>query len=91
MSITTIGNLLATIGGFLMIVSYLPQIKTLHKTKNAKSQSISFWIVLIAGLLCVTTNMTIQGNPLSVLAPQLLNIGLALVVLIQVLIYKKRG
>ena len=85
-----IGNVLATLGGIFITVSYLPQIKQLFKTHNTEGMSVSFWVILLLGLTCTTTNMVINNNPLSVLLPQFLNIILAFVVLMQIIIYRRK-
>lgn len=85
-----IGNVLATLGGIFITISYLPQIKQLFKTYNTEGMSVSFWVILLLGLTCTTTNMIINNNPLSVLLPQILNITLAFVVLIQIIVYRRK-
>lgn len=85
-----IGNVLATLGGIFITISYLPQIKQLLKTHNTEGMSVSFWVILLLGLTCTTTNMIINNNPLSVLLPQILNITLAFVVLIQIIVYRRK-
>ncbi len=85
-----IGNVLATLGGIFITISYLPQIKQLFKTHNTEGMSVSFWVILLLGLTCTTTNMIINNNPLSVLLPQILNITLAFVVLIQIIVYRRK-
>lgn len=91
MNLQTLGAILSTVGGIFLAISYIPQIITLYKVKDSKSQSVSFWIILLISLSSLTANMIINNNPLSVLIPQFLNITFALVVLIQVIYYKKRG
>lgn len=85
-----IGSILASFGGIFITVSYLPQIKQLFKTHNTEGMSVSFWMILLLGLTCTTTNMVINNNPLSVLLPQFLNIILAFVVLMQIIIYRRK-
>lgn len=85
-----IGSILASLGSIFLVFSYLPQIKQLFKTHNTEGMSVSFWVILLLGLTCTTTNMIINDNPLSVLLPQFLNIILAFVVLMQITIYRRR-
>lgn len=85
-----IGSILGTCGGIFITISYLPQIKQLFKTHNTEGMSVSFWVILLLGLICTTTNMVINNNPLSVLLPQFLNITLAFVVLMQIIIYRRK-
>lgn len=91
MNLTILSNILSGVSGIFLAISYIPQIITLYKVKDSKSQSISFWVILLISLSSLTANMIINSNPLSVLIPQFLNIIFALVVLIQVIYYRKRG
>lgn len=85
-----IENVLVVLSGIFLTISYLPQIRQLLKTHNTEGMSISFWVILLLGLACTTTNMVINDNPLSVLLPQFLNITLAFVVLMQIIIYRRK-
>lgn len=85
-----IENVLVILGGICITGSYLPQIRQLFKTHNTEGMSVSFWVILLLGLTCTTTNMVINNNPLSVLLPQFLNIILAFVVLMQIIIYRRK-
>lgn len=85
-----IENVLVVLSGIFLTISYLPQIRQLFKTHNTEGMSVSFWVILLLGLACTTTNMIINDNPLSVLLPQFLNIILAFVVLMQITIYRRR-
>lgn len=84
------GNILGILGGVFITISYLPQIKQLFKTKQTEGMSVSFWVILLLGLICTTTNMILNNNPMSVLLPQFLNITLATVVLIQIIVYRRK-
>lgn len=88
--LTVLTTALSVGGGIFITASYIPQIRQLHKTKKADDLSTSFWVILILGLLCTTTNMVLNNSPLSVLAPQFINVVLAATVLVQVLVYKRR-
>lgn len=90
MNLQTIGSILSVGGSIFLVFSYLPQIRQLFKTHNTEGMSVSFWVILLLGLTCTTLNMVINNNPLSVLLPQFLNITLALVVLIQILVYRRK-
>lgn len=85
-----IENVLVVLSGIFLTISYLPQIRQLFKTHNTEGMSVSFWVILLLGLACTTTNMVINDNPLSVLLPQFLNIILAFVVLMQIIIYRRK-
>lgn len=90
MNLQLISSILASLGSIFLVFSYLPQIKQLFKTHNTEGMSVSFWVILLLGLTCTTTNMVINNNPMSVLLPQFLNITLATVVLIQIIVYRRK-
>lgn len=90
MNLQLISSILASLGSIFLVFSYLPQIKQLFKTKQTEGMSVSFWVVLILGLVFTTTNMILNSNPMSVLLPQFLNITLATVVLIQIIVYRRK-
>lgn len=90
MNLQLISSILATLGSIFLVISYVPQIRQLFKTKQTEGMSVSFWVVLILGLVFTTTNMILNSNPMSVLLPQFLNITLATVVLIQIIVYRRK-
>lgn len=76
-----------------LTICYLPQIIHLHITKNAESMSMSFWILLNLALVCLWINALViylQFGTYGYLVTETLNEGLAFVVLLQVLKYKKK-
>lgn len=82
--------ILATI---FLSICYVPQIYKLHKTKNAESQSLLFWILLSISLSLLWTNAFMIFNKFGTygyLITETFNLGLALVVLVQVVKYKKK-
>lgn len=90
MNLQLISSILATLGSIFLVISYVPQIRQLFKTKQTEGMSVSFWVVLILGLIFTTSNMILNSNPMSVLLPQFLNITLATVVLIQIIVYRRK-
>lgn len=73
----------------ILAFSYVPQIVSLAKTKNTDGISLSFWYILDASLLMLGI-LAIDSGSLSLIIAQGLNLGLALVVTIQVLVYRKK-
>lgn len=74
----------------LLGVSYIPQIVRLFKEKSAAGISLSFWLILDASLVMLFI-LALDAGQRNLIAAQGLNLGLALVVTIQVLYYKRRG
>lgn len=82
--------LLATV---VLAVTYVPQIVKNYKTKDVSSISILFWILLSIslGLLWINSLMIfIAFGTFGYLVTETINLGLAIVVLIQVIIYRKK-
>jgi len=81
--------ILATV---FLTICYVPQIIKIHKTKDVSSQSLMFWILLSIALGLLWTNafmiFTAFGT-FGYLITETLNLGLALVVLGQVISYRK--
>ena len=90
-------NLLVLIAGIastpLLVISYVPQIIQLQKTKNAEGINLNFWLILSASLLCfviLAFDGFLATGAWVLLAAQLMNLLLAVVVIIQVVIYSKK-
>ena len=86
-------NIIVTISGILSVVvlsiSYVPQIVSLYKTKNAEGISPSFWYILDLSLLMLFI-LAIDAGQTSLIIAQGLNLLLALIVTGQVIYYKKK-
>lgn len=88
--IVVIASVLATP---LLTISYLPQIRSLHKSENTEGIDINFWYILNISLLMLfimALDVFITTGSAGMLIAQSLNLGLALVVLIQVAYYRKK-
>lgn len=78
-----------------LTVSYVPQIVQLYKTKSSEGINTNFWVILnfalaMTTILAVDTYLT--TGSIAMLVAQGINLTLALVVLGQVVYYrKKRG
>ena len=91
-------DLIVTISGILSVVvlsiAYLPQIVSLYKTKNAEGISPSFWYILDLSLLMLfilAIDSFLKTGELGLLIAQGLNLVLALIVTVQVIVYKRKG
>lgn len=90
-------NLLVNIAGILasvvLAISYVPQVISLYKTKNAEGISPSFWYILDLSLLMLfilAVDSFLKTGELGLLIAQGLNLVLALTVTIQVIVYKRK-
>lgn len=87
-------NLLPTIAGVLLGVTYIPQIVKTVKTKDVEGMSLAFWIILVIALLMLAVNalaVFVQTGVWGYLVTETFNSGLAIVMLILVIKYRKRG
>lgn len=85
-------NILPQIGTILIGLMYVPQIIKTHKTKDVTSMSLAFWIMLTMALTVMTINATaifVLTGAFGFLITEIVNLVLAIVVLWQVLIYRK--
>lgn len=92
MNLTALFSALQLIGGVVLLISYLPMIKLLHTTKSSENQSISFWIILDIGMTLFWLNalyLAITLGQLPYLISQSLNLLCGVIVLVQLLIYRK--
>lgn len=93
MDLRILFNALQLVGGIVLVVSYLPLINLLHRTKSAENQSLSFWIILNIGMFLFELNaiyLAITLGQYSYLISQSLNLLCGFIVLGQLLIYKKK-
>lgn len=83
------GQLFQILGSITLLYSYVPQVLSLIKNKNAEGISVQFWVILTIGLSCVAANMAISGVPFLMLITQISNAICAMATLLLVLKYKK--
>lgn len=86
-------DFLPIIATVFLTLCYFPQIDKNRKTKNVESHSLWFWILLniALGLMWVNSLMIfIKVHTFGYLITETINLGLALTVLLQVLIYRKK-
>lgn len=86
-------NLLPSIAGIVLAFCYVPQIITTIKTKDVSGMDIRFWLILDIALLFLTINaitVFIVHGTWGYMVTELFNLGLAIVVTILVLKYRKK-
>lgn len=87
-------NLASILAGFVLAVSYVPQIWKLYKTKSSDGISLSFWLILdlsLVMLFILAVDNYLKTGALGLITAQGLNLGLALIVTGQVIYYDKKG
>lgn len=87
-------NIASVLASIVLAVSYVPQIVSLYKTKNAEGISPSFWYILDLSLLMLfilAVDSFLKTGELGLLIAQGLNLVLALIVTVQVIVYKRKG
>lgn len=92
MNLATLFSTLQLIGGVVLVISYLPMVKLLHTTKSSENQSISFWVILDIGMILFWLNamyLAVTLNQYSYAISQSLNLLFGIIVLVQLLIYRK--
>lgn len=89
-------NILVILAGLiaspLLVISYVPQIIQIKKTKNVEGINLSFWYILDASLLCfviLALDSYLKTGQWVLLVSQFLNLIFALIVTFQVLFYRK--
>lgn len=84
-------NLLPSIATVFLTIAYLPQIIHTFKTKKVDGISLNFWLILNVALILMLTNaivIFIKFGTWGYMVTEILNEGLAFVMLIMVLKYK---
>lgn len=82
-----------TLSTILISIAYIPQIIKTQKTKSVEDLSIGFWILINGFLICMVANATyllLTADGLGYFITEIVNLTFALVILIQILIYRKK-
>ncbi|PEN61647.1 PQ-loop repeat-containing protein [Bacillus wiedmannii] len=82
-----------TLSTILITVAYLPQIIKTAKKKSVEDLSVGFWILITAFLICMVTNATyllLTADGLGYFVTEVINLTFAVVILIQIAIYRKK-
>ena len=75
-----------------LTICYLPQIVKTYKTKDVTSLSLPFWIFLNLALTCLLINAAVIYSLYGTwgyLLTEIINLGMALIMLIMVIKYRK--
>lgn len=87
-------NLLPSLAGIVLAFCYIPQIMTTIRTKDVSGIDLRFWLILDLALLLLTINavtvFVIHGT-WGYMVTEAFNLGLAIVVTILVLKYRKKN
>ena len=83
---------LPMLGTVAMIISYLPQLYLTYSTKNVEGQSLTFWVLLVIGLLSMVSvqwgMIKYEGaKSISGLVFQLINTFLASLMIVAILLF----
>lgn len=85
-------NILPSIATVFLVAAYIPQVVHTYKTKDVSGVSLTFWILMNVALTCLLINsivIFIQFGTYGYMVAEIFNEGLALVMLIMVLKYRK--
>jgi uncharacterized protein with PQ loop repeat len=86
-------NHIASIAGIILGICYLPQIYITYKTKNVEGMALSFWILLNIALSCLVVNSIVVyqlTGAYGYMITEFFNEGLAFVMLMMVIKYRKK-
>lgn len=72
----------------VLAISYVPQIRTLTKSKNAEGISLQFWYILDLSLVMLLI-LAIDSGAIGSIIAQAMNLVLAVIVTLLVILYKK--
>ena len=81
------------LGTVAMIISYLPQLYLTYSTKNVEGQSLTFWVLLVIGLLSMVSvqwgMIKYEGaKSISGIVFQLINTFLASLMIVAILLFR---
>jgi uncharacterized protein with PQ loop repeat len=91
--IDTLMNIIPTIATFFLIFCYLPQLIKTYRTKDVSSISLPFFIMLNIALTLLLINSILlfsQNGNWGYVVTYIFNEGLAAVMLIMILKYRKK-
>jgi MtN3 and saliva related transmembrane protein len=85
-------DLLQLLGGFILSIGYIPQIKQIVRTKSAKDLNIKTFLLVLTGILCMEVyaiNLVIHNAGLMFLITNSISLIIAIIMCILINIYKK--
>lgn len=87
-------NYLPILGTIFLTICYFPQIRKTYILKDVDGMSVLFWLSLNVALIFMTINaicIFIEYGTWGTMVTEILNEGLALIMLIMVLKYRKKS
>ena len=84
------GTIINIIGGVLVLYSFLPQIRTILKTKSPGNNSIQYWVIMTFGIFCICINQFICNVPKVQLIIQSINVVFAVFTTVLIIHYNKK-
>lgn len=87
-----VANFLPSLAGIVLATCYLPQIKTTLRTKDVTGMDVKFWGLLVVALSMLFANsiyVFVKYGDWGYMLTEAANVGLAIVMLILVLKYRK--
>lgn len=82
---------LGVIVGFIFILAYFPQLKSLYKVKKIEGVSTFFWMLIALATAITASNLWEAHAVWYVFVPQYINATIALIILLWVSFKKYRG
>lgn len=85
-------NILPTIATVFLVMAYIPQVVKTFRTKDVTGVSLPFWLLINVALTCLLINATvifIKFGTWGYMLTELFNEGLAFIMLVMVLKYRK--
>jgi uncharacterized protein with PQ loop repeat len=87
-------NGIASLATFFLVIAYIPQVVRTYKTKEVEGISLQFWVLINVALTLLLVNaivVYIKYGTYGYLITETFNEGLAFVMLVMVLKYRKKS
>lgn len=85
-------NILPSVATVFLVIAYVPQVVQTYKTKNVEGISFGFWLLINIALTLMLINaikIFLMTGAWGYMVTEIFNEGLALVMLIMVIKYRK--
>ena len=86
-----LGPILMSVVTTCTIISYLPQLIKLLKTKNSRDLSISSWLLWVVSFFFYSLYAILVAKDILLIMQALLELGFCCAILFLIIIYKKEG
>lgn len=84
-------NLITAVGGIILIVGYLPQIRKLLTTENTEGINNAFWYLIFSAVAITAINLITTDAPVLLQCIQIANATLAAGIIILVHVYRREA